>query len=104
MLINGHFFELPVIVYSVIWLGAIERKTLTRYAALFDPGNRDHRGNYYPDRDPVNLAFTAVPMYLLYELGCSWHSSHPASVRHCRASSLVSAFYQPPQIAISRAP
>lgn len=69
MLANGVVFELPLIVYSVIWLGAVERATLAkfrRYAVLVIV---IVSAMITPTADPVNLALVAVPMYLLYELG-----------------------------------
>ena len=69
MLLNGLLFELPVIVYAVIWLGAVERKTLTQYRRYSILVIVILSSIITPTGDPVNLAFTAVPMYLLYELG-----------------------------------
>jgi sec-independent protein translocase protein TatC len=69
MLINGLLFELPVLVYSVIWLGAVDRKTLVRYRRYSILVIVIISAIITPTGDPVNLAFTAVPMYLLYELG-----------------------------------
>jgi sec-independent protein translocase protein TatC len=69
MLINGFLFELPVIVYSVIWLGAIQRETLTKYRRYSILVIVIISAMITPTGDPINLAFTAVPMYLLYELG-----------------------------------
>ena len=69
MLVNGILFELPVLVYSVIWLGAVERKTLARYRSYSVLIIVIVSAVITPTGDPVNLAFTAVPMYLLYELG-----------------------------------
>jgi len=69
MLINGLLFELPVIVYAVIWLGAIKRQTLTKYRRYSILVIVILSAMITPTGDPVNLAFTAVPMYLLYELG-----------------------------------
>lgn len=69
ILINGVVFELPVIVYAMIWLGAVKRATLTkyrRYAALVIV---IISAIVTPTGDPVNLALVAIPMYLLYELG-----------------------------------
>jgi sec-independent protein translocase protein TatC len=68
-LINGVLFELPVLVYSVIWLGAVERKTLVRYRRYTVLVIVIISAIITPTGDPVNLAFTAIPMYLLYELG-----------------------------------
>ena len=69
MLLNGLLFELPVIVYVVIWLGAIQRKTLTRYRRYTILIIVIIAAVITPTGDPVNLALVAVPMYLLYELG-----------------------------------
>jgi len=69
MLINGILFELPIVVYSVIWLGAIQRSTLTRYRRYSILVIVIIAAVITPTGDPVNLSFTAVPMYLLYELG-----------------------------------
>lgn len=69
MLINGLLFELPVLVYSIIWLGAVERKTLARYRRYSILVIVIISAVITPTGDPINLAFTAVPMYLLYELG-----------------------------------
>jgi sec-independent protein translocase protein TatC len=69
MLLNGVLFELPIIVYSVIWLGVIDRKTLTQYRRYSILVIVIISAIITPTGDPANLAFTAVPMYLLYELG-----------------------------------
>jgi sec-independent protein translocase protein TatC len=69
MLVNGLLFELPVMVYAIIWLGAVDRKTLTRYRRYSILVIVIISAIITPTSDPVNLAFTAVPMYLLYELG-----------------------------------
>ncbi len=69
MMLNGILFELPIIVYSVIWLGAVERKTLTQYRRYSILVIVIISAIITPTGDPVNLAFTAIPMYLLYELG-----------------------------------
>lgn len=69
MLVNGALFELPVLVYSVIWLGVIQRTTLTRYRRYSILVIVILSSIITPTGDPVNLSFTAIPMYLLYELG-----------------------------------
>ncbi len=69
MLVNGVLFELPVLVYSVIWLGVVERKTLASYRRYSILIIVIISAIVTPTSDPVNLAFTAVPMYLLYEFG-----------------------------------
>lgn len=69
MLLNGLLFELPVIVYAVIWLGAVQRKTLTRYRRYTILVITIIAAVITPTGDPVNLALVAVPMYLLYEFG-----------------------------------
>ena len=43
LLLNGLVFELPVLVYAMVWLGVVERATLTkyrRYAVLACPSSR----------------------------------------------------------------
>lgn len=69
LLINGFLFELPILVYSVIWLGVVERKTLARYRRYSVLVIVIISAIITPTGDPLNLAFTAVPMYMLYELG-----------------------------------
>jgi sec-independent protein translocase protein TatC len=69
MLLNGVLFELPVIVYSLIWLGAVQRTTLARYRRYAVLVIVVIAAIVTPTSDPVNLALVAVPMYLLYELG-----------------------------------
>jgi sec-independent protein translocase protein TatC len=69
MLLNGVLFEMPVIVYSLIWLGAVERTTLTKYRRYAVLAIVLIAAIVTPTSDPVNLALVAVPMYLLYELG-----------------------------------
>lgn len=69
MLLNGLLFELPVLVYAVIWLGAVQRKTLTRYRRYTILVITIIAAVITPTGDPVNLGLVAVPMYLLYELG-----------------------------------
>lgn len=69
LVINGVVFELPVIIYSLAFLGVVDAKQLRSFrrfaivivvivAALITPTG-----------DPVNLALLAIPMYLLYEVG-----------------------------------
>lgn len=69
MLINGVIFELPVVVYSLIWLGAVERKTLAKYRRYAILVITIVAAIVTPTPDPINLALVAIPMYLLYELG-----------------------------------
>ncbi len=69
MLLNGVLFEMPVLVYSLIWLGAVERKTLTKYRRYAILIITIIAAIVTPTADPVNLALVAVPMYLLYEFG-----------------------------------
>ncbi|HEX6291133.1 MAG TPA: twin-arginine translocase subunit TatC [Herpetosiphonaceae bacterium] len=69
MLLNGVLFEMPVIVYSLIWLGAVQRETLTRYRRYAVLVIVIISAIVTPTSDPVNLALVAIPMYLLYELG-----------------------------------
>ena len=69
MLLNGVLFEMPVVIYSLIWLGAIERRTLTKYRRYSVLAIVIIAAIVTPTSDPVNLALVAVPMYLLYELG-----------------------------------
>ncbi len=69
ILINGVLFEMPVIVYSAIWLGAVQRGTLVRYRRYAILIIVIIASIVTPTSDPINLALVAVPMYLLYELG-----------------------------------
>lgn len=69
MLLNGVLFEMPVVVYSLIWLGAVERKTLAKYRRYSVLVITVLAAIVTPTSDPINLALVAVPMYLLYELG-----------------------------------
>lgn len=69
MLLNGVLFEMPVVVYSLIWLGVVQRKTLTKYRRYTVLIIVIISAVVTPTSDPVNLALVAVPMYLLYELG-----------------------------------
>lgn len=69
MLLNGVLFEMPVIVYSLIWLGAVQRKTLAKYRRYAVLVIVLLAAIVTPTSDPVNLALVAIPMYLLYELG-----------------------------------
>lgn len=69
MLINGVLFELPVVVYSLIWLGVVQRNMLTKYRRYAILVIVIVAAIVTPTGDPVNLALVAVPMYLLYELG-----------------------------------
>jgi len=69
MLLNGVLFEMPVIVYAAIWLGAVQRKTLVRYRRYAILVIVVIAAIVTPTSDPINLALVAVPMYLLYELG-----------------------------------
>lgn len=69
ILLNGVLFEMPVIVYSLIWLGAVQRATLVRYRRYAVLVIVVLSAIVTPTSDPVNLSLVAVPMYLLYELG-----------------------------------
>ena len=69
MLVNGVLFELPVLVYGLIWLGVVDRRTLVRYRRYSILVIVILSAIITPTSDLVNLSFTAVPMYLLYELG-----------------------------------
>ncbi len=69
MLVNGVLFELPVLVYGLIWLGVVERRTLTRYRRYSILVIVILSAIITPTSDLINLSFTAIPMYLLYELG-----------------------------------
>lgn len=69
MLLNGVLFEMPVVVYSLIWLGAVERRTLAKYRRYSILVITVIAAIVTPTSDPINLALVAVPMYLLYELG-----------------------------------
>ncbi len=69
MLLNGIVFQMPVIVYSAIWLGAVQRQTLAKYRRYAVLVITIIAAIVTPTSDPVNLALVALPMYLLYELG-----------------------------------
>lgn len=69
ILLNGVLFEMPVIVYALIWLGAVQRATLARYRRYAVLVIVIVAAIVTPTSDPVNLGLVAVPMYLLYELG-----------------------------------
>lgn len=69
ILLNGVLFEMPVIVYSLIWLGAVQRSTLVRYRRYAILVIVIIAAIVTPTSDPINLGLVAVPMYLLYELG-----------------------------------
>lgn len=69
ILLNGLVFELPVVVYAVIWLGVVQRTTLTRFRRYAILIITIVAAIITPTGDPVNLALVAIPMYLLYELG-----------------------------------
>ena len=69
MLVNGILFELPLVVYSLIWLGVIERRTLAKYRRYSILVITIVAAVITPTGDPLNLALVAIPMYLLYELG-----------------------------------
>jgi len=69
MLLNGVLFEMPVVVYALIWLGAVQRRTLTKYRRYAVLVIVIIAAVVTPTADPVNLALVAVPMYVLYELG-----------------------------------
>jgi sec-independent protein translocase protein TatC len=69
MLLNGVLFEMPVIVYALIWLGAVQRSTLVKYRRYAVLVIVLIAAIVTPTSDPVNLALVAIPMYLLYEFG-----------------------------------
>jgi sec-independent protein translocase protein TatC len=69
MLINGVLFELPLVVYSLIWLGVVERRTLAKYRRYSILIITIIAAVVSPTGDALNLALIAIPMYLLYEMG-----------------------------------
>lgn len=65
----GLVFELPVIIYTLVRLGVVQRSWLTkqrRYVivVVFVVG-----AIITPTPDPFNQTLVAIPMYLLFELG-----------------------------------
>jgi sec-independent protein translocase protein TatC len=69
MLISGVLFELPLVIYSLIWLGVVERRTLAKYRRYAILVIVVLAAIITPTGDPLSLALHAVPMYVLYELG-----------------------------------
>jgi sec-independent protein translocase protein TatC len=69
MLLNGVLFELPLMVYSLIWLGVVDRRTLAKYRRYSILVITIVSAIVSPTGDVINLALIAIPMYLLYELG-----------------------------------
>jgi sec-independent protein translocase protein TatC len=69
MLLNGVLFELPLVVYSLIWLGVVERRVLAKYRRYSILVITIVAAIVSPTGDAVNLALIAIPMYMLYELG-----------------------------------
>jgi sec-independent protein translocase protein TatC len=69
MLLNGVLFELPLVVYSLIWLGVVDRRTLAKYRRYSILVITIVSAIVSPTGDVINLALIAIPMYLLYELG-----------------------------------
>ena len=69
MLLNGLVFELPVLIYALIWLGAVQRATLARYRRYAFLALTIVTALILPTTDPVTFVIATVPLYLLYELG-----------------------------------
>ena len=65
----GLVFEMPVLIYALVRLGAVRREWLTkqrRYAFLV---SFVLAAVVTPTPDPFNQTLVALPMYLLFELG-----------------------------------
>lgn len=69
ILLNGVFFELPLVIYALIWLGVVERRTLARYRRYAVLVISIIAAVITPTSDPLNFALAAIPMYMLFEFG-----------------------------------
>lgn len=69
LLINGIVFELPMIMFTLTKLGILNPRKLGRYRRYVVLITVVAAAILTPTGDPANLAFLAVPMYLLFEFG-----------------------------------
>ncbi|MBA3945157.1 MAG: twin-arginine translocase subunit TatC [Herpetosiphonaceae bacterium] len=69
LLLNGIVFELPVLVYAVVWLGVVQRSTLTKYRRYAVLAMSIFAAVITPTTDLASYATAAIPLYLLYEAG-----------------------------------
>ena len=69
MLLNGLVFELPVLIYALIWLGPVQRATLACYRRYAFLALTIVTALILPTTDLVTFLIATVPLYLLYELG-----------------------------------
>lgn len=69
LLWNGIIFELPAVIYLLVWLGVVNTQQLARTRRYAIVIVTIVAAVITPTGDPFNLLLLAVPMYLLYELG-----------------------------------
>ena len=69
LLVNGVVFELPVIIYTLAFIGIVTAKQLSSYRRYAIVLVVIIAAIITPTGDPVNLMLLALPMYLLYEVG-----------------------------------
>ncbi len=69
LLINGIVFELPMIMFTLTKIGILNPRKLGRYRRYVVLITVVAAAILTPTGDPANLAFLAVPMYLLFEFG-----------------------------------
>lgn len=69
LLVNGVVFELPVIIFVLVFLGVVTTKQLGQYRRFAVLAVVIIAALITPTGDPINLLLLAIPMYMLYELG-----------------------------------
>ncbi len=69
LLINGIVFEMPIIIYTLAFLGVTTARQLARYRRYAIVAVVIVAAIITPTGDPINLLLLAVPMYFLFELG-----------------------------------
>lgn len=63
----GASFELPLVLLTLVKIGILDVKALTRYRAYFYVGILIIAGFVTPDGNPVNMLLMSAPLLLLYE-------------------------------------
>jgi len=65
----GIVFEMPVLIYALIRVGAVQRSWLTKQRRYFFLISFVVAAIVTPTPDPFNQSLVAIPIYLLFEVG-----------------------------------
>ncbi|NJP06396.1 MAG: twin-arginine translocase subunit TatC [Chloroflexaceae bacterium] len=69
LLVNGVIFEMPIIIFTLAFLGLVQVHQLSGYRRYAIVIIAIVAAVITPTGDPINLMLLALPMYLLYEFG-----------------------------------